>query len=135
MQIEEVRVAVGKQMGLSRTVSLYPGTLDAETRIKLLDYTNAFIAANPSLFTADQVRRAQAMVDAWGTNTPLQDTSFDWSALASEMGANALEAGEAVAGVGKGVLSTLKLTSWLLPLAVVVVVAIFLFGFFKKQTR
>lgn len=132
MTIEQVRIAVGKQFGISAADARAPAGLSDADRTRLFDYTNAFIAANPAEFTAAQVVIAKRMVDAWGINTPLLDTSFDWGMLADEVGSNVVAAGESIAGVGQGVLSAFKMSSWLIPVGVFVFVAIYLYKEFKK---
>lgn len=131
--ITQVRVLVGKQFGISEADAITPANLSPEERTRLFDYSNAYIAGHPDQFTADQVKRAKALVAAWGTNTPLLDTSFDWGALASEMGDNALKLGESVASVGQGVMSTLNMMKWLLPLVVAAFIGIWLWGEKKKR--
>jgi hypothetical protein len=130
--ITQVRILVGKQFGISEADARTPANLSPEERTRLLDYTFAYVAAHPGDFLPSQVAIAKQHVDSWGTNTPLLDASFDWGMLASEMGSNVVKAGEAVASVGQGVLNTFKLGSWLLPVAAVVLVGIYLWKAFKK---
>jgi len=132
MTIEQVRIAVGKQFGISEADARTPANLSPEDRTRLFDYTNQFVATHPANFTAAQVTIAKRMVDSWGINTPLLDTSFDWGMLASEVGSNVVKAGESIAGVGNGVLSLFKMGSWLIPAAGLVLVGIYLYREFKK---
>jgi hypothetical protein len=132
MTIQAVRIAVGKQFGISEADAIAPANLSPEERTRLLDYTAQFVATHPNDFTPAQVAVAQKQVDAWGINTPLLDTSFDWGMLASEVGSNVLKAGESIAGVGNGILSVFKMGSWLIPVAAFVFVAIYLYKEYKK---
>ena len=126
------RVLVGKQFGISEADAISPANLSDEDRTRLFDYTFAYVASHPEQFETRQVEIAQKMVAAWGTNTPLLDASFDWGLLASEMGDNALKLGESVASVGSGVMNTLNMAKWLLPVAALVLVGIYLWKAFKK---
>jgi hypothetical protein len=133
--VQDVRVLVGKTLGLSESDSMYPGNIDPETRIKLFDLTNAWIKDHPENFSTQQVKSATAMNAAWGTNTPLQDTSFSYGDFAGEVGNNIVAAGEDFASVGQGVLNTLKMGKWLIPTVAVVVLLIVLYGFYLKRTK
>ncbi|MFT3870475.1 MAG: hypothetical protein QM715_18655 [Nibricoccus sp.] len=130
--ITKTRILVGKQFGISEADAITPANLSPEDRTRLFDYTFAYVAQHPEQYEPRQVEIAKRHVAAWGTNTPLLDTSFDWGLLAREVGENVLKAGEAVASVGQGVLNTFKLGSWLIPVAAVVLVGIYLWKAFKK---
>lgn len=130
--ITKVRILVGKQFNISEADAITPANLSPEDRTRLLDYTFAYVADHPTQFTEAQVRIAKQNVAAWGINTPLLDTSFDWGMLASEMGDNAVKLGESVASVGQGIMGTFNMMKWLIPLAVLAFIAIWLWGQKKK---
>lgn len=130
--IQKVNILVGKQLGFSEADSLQPANLSASDRIKLFDYSFKYVADNPSQFEPRQVQIAKQHVAAWGIDKPLEDTSFDWALLGDEMANNALKIGESVASVGQGVMNTLNLAKWVLPLAGLTVVGILLYKFYKK---
>lgn len=123
---------MGKQFGISEADAVTPANLSPADRIKLLDYTFAYVANHPDQFDARQVTIARNHVAAWGIDSPLQDTSFDWSLLADEVGNNVLKAGESLASIGEGVLNLAKMGRWLIPLAGLVVAGILGWKLYKK---
>lgn len=122
--VTQTRILVGKQLGISEADATTPANLSPEDRIKLLDYTFAYIAEHPEQYEARQVEIAKRHVAAWGTSTPLLDTSFDWGMLASEVGKNVASAAEDVASIGKGVLNLASMSKWLIPLVGLALVGI-----------
>ena len=133
MDITDVRIAVGKQLGISEADARTPANLPQDQNIKLLDYTFAYVAKNPAQFTPSQVAIAQQHVAAWGTDTPLNDTSFDWGLLASEVGNNVVAAAEDVASIGQGVLNLASMGSWLIPLVWLTLVGIVVWKIYKAE--
>lgn len=133
MDITKVRILVGKQLGISEADAITPANLSQELNIKLGDYTFKYVADHPEQFEARQVAIAKQHVSAWGVDVPLQDTSFDWNLLANEVASNIAEAAEDVAGVGKGVLTTLSMARWLIPAAALGIVALIAWKYYKGQ--
>jgi hypothetical protein len=135
MTVKDVRILVGQSIGVSESDAVYPANLDDAMRIRLFDLTNAWVKDHPENFTSQQVKIATASNATWGTDTPLLDTSFSYTEFADEVGNNVVKAGEDFASIGQGVLGTLRMGSWLIPVVAVVLVAIFIYGFYLKQTK
>lgn len=122
---------VGKQLGFSAEDSSQPANLNDADRTKLLDYTFAFVASNPDKYEPRQVEIAKRHVEAWGTNTPLNDEGFDWQLLSSEIGNNIGEAVEDISGIGKGVLNLASMGKWLIPTVGIVLAGIIVYKFYR----
>ena len=133
MDLTTVRILVGKQLGISEADARTPANLSQELNIKLGDHVFKYVADHPDQFEPRQVEIARKWVAAWGTDTPLLNTSFDWGLLAHEIAANVESAAEDVAGVGKGVLTTLGMAKWLIPLAALTVVGLIVYKYAKGQ--
>jgi hypothetical protein len=131
--ITQVRILVGKQLGISEADAITPANLSQADSIKLMDYTFKYVADHPTQFTPQQVAIAQNHVAAWGTDVPLNDTSFDWGLLASEMGNNVLKAGEDIASIGNGVLNLASMGKWLIPLVGLTLVGIVVWKVYKSS--
>jgi len=133
--IKQVYIKVGKQLGLSEQESLYPGinNVSQEDSIKLGDYVFAYVYQHPEEFTAAQGAIAERHYKAWGTDTPLQDTSFDWGMLSSEIGNNVVNAAEDVASIGKGVLNLASMGKWLIPTIGLIVAGIVVYKFYNAS--
>lgn len=83
-----------------------------------------------------------ASVDRYNANVvlnnqfqPLEKTGVltDLSTFGTEFGNQALRVGDAVAQVGEGTISTLKLASWVIPVGALAVAAIYLISFAKSK--
>lgn len=133
MNITDVQILVGKQLGISEADARTPANLSPEDRTKLLDYTFAYVAEHPEQFEPRQVEIAKRHVAAWGTSTPLLDTSFDWAMLAREVGSNVGAAIEDVASIGKGVLNLASMGKWLIPLVGLTLVGIVVWKVYKSD--
>lgn len=129
--ITKLRIAVGKQLGYTAEESETPSKLSQADAVKLADYVFAYIANHPDEFAASQVAIAKQHFASWGTNTPLEDPSFDWGLLASEIGNNALKAGEDIASIGKGVLNLASMGKWLIPTIGIILAGIVVYKFYK----
>lgn len=120
--------AIRSNLGLSDVPSEW-------TYDERLAYNNAlatYINANPGVFSASDLAIANNELNQ--NNVSLSDTSFT-SGLSDFFGNledEAVSALDDIGGVGRGVLSTFRLASWVLPLAAVAVVIILLFAFRKK---
>jgi hypothetical protein len=104
--------------------------LSYEQRSAYAAKLSKIILENPDRFAPGTVATARGI--AAKKFSPLDDTSFDWGDFSSNLADEAVELGGAVAAVGEGVKNGLKLTSWLIPLALVAVVIIALVGFKKR---
>lgn len=131
MDVTQARILVGKQFGFSEEDSRAPANLSVEDRTKLLDYTFAYVAEHPEQFEPRQVDIAKRHVAAWGTNTPLNDTSFNWTLFKDEVGNNVANAVDDVASIGKGVLNLAGMGKWLIPVVGLSIAAIVVYKFYK----
>lgn len=128
--LQQAQAYIRATLGLSDDVSSW----SYDDRIAYNKALATYIAQNASSFPAQSVGTANAVLNEHAS--ALQDTGFlsDLSVFGSALGDEVLNAGDSVAGVGRGILSTLSSASWLIPLAAFIVVGILLFGFYKKQT-
>ncbi len=120
---------------VARTLGHDAGTFDPrsftyEQRTEYLNRLGAFITARPQLFTAGTLRTAAEL--AAKNYAPLSDPAPTFDAFADAFIDEAIETGAAVAAVGEGVKTSLTLTQYLLPLALVFAVFIALKNFDKK---
>lgn len=92
-----------------------------------------WIAANPDSVSLTDLSNAQANLN--GNYPALADTSFlsEGSDFFGYLEDEAIDAGNAVGGIGRGVLNLASLSAYIIPLAGIVVVVILLFAFKKKS--
>ena len=88
------------------------------------------IATYPDRFAPSQVTQAKAVEMA--DYSPLASSDFSFSDFGREVLNNAVAAGDSVAGVGQGVLSTFKLAKWVIPAVGITLVVFWLMGQKKK---
>lgn len=97
-----------------------------EERAKYNKALADIIATYPDRFAPSQVTQAKAVEMA--DYSPLASSDFSFSDFGEEVLNNAVSAGESVAGVGQGVLSTFKLAKWVIPAAGIALVVFWLMG-------
>ena len=125
----QVVSALRQQMGLNNDPSSWSYDEAQQYRLTLA----AYIQQNPGQFTAQDQTVASGVISA-GMN-PLDDTSV-WSDLdtfESAFADSALAAGQKIAGIGQGVLNTASLAQYAIPIALVIIAAIWLRGFNQRQ--
>jgi len=112
-----------------------PSDWTYEQRIAYNKTLADYILSHPDEF--DQTSALVASKVANQVYSPLEDTSFtsDLSIFGDELANQAIKAGESVAGVGNGVLSTFQIASWAIPVAALAVLGIALYGFYAKETK
>ena len=101
-----------------------------DQQITITNQMKAYIRDHPSEFPAQQKI----------ANTPDIQLTDEYTfgdkvaTFSEEFGNQALRVGEGVAGVGNGIVNTLSLAKWVLPLAGLAVAGILVYSFYLKQT-
>ncbi len=128
---EVAKANVRAALGLSENSSTW-------TNAEQIAYNKAlatYIAGNPDSFSDAQVTAANAVINRdYGTSP---DTSFTSSL--SEFGSafvdEAISAGEAVGGIGNGVLNLASLMRWLVPVTGIVLVGLFVWHIYSSKIK
>jgi hypothetical protein len=133
MTITELRIKIGREVtgdqSFDGSIAAY-SALDADQQITLTNRMKAYIRANPKEFSEVQVTAANKPDISLTGKYTAGDAISDFS---GEVGNQALEAGKSIASVGKGVLNTFNLASWLIPTVAVILVVLYLFGILQRQ--
>jgi uncharacterized membrane protein len=135
MTPQELRAKLGKEItgdsSFDGSPSAYAGA-SADDQVKITNAMKAYIRANPAGFspTAQSVALTPDIspIEHYTVGQAVAD-------FGDEFANQAIKAGEDIASVGKGVLNTFKLGSWLIPTAAVVVLGIAVYGFYLKQKK
>lgn len=95
----------------------------------------AYVLGHPASFGAQDSRTAQIVTAE--NPSALDDTSVsaNLSAFGSALTDEVVSAGDAVGGIGRGVLNVASLAQWVIPAAGVVFVCILLYAEYKKRTK
>jgi hypothetical protein len=117
-------------LGIDNQNGAAVGSMSYEQRTAYISALSEIIAKNSASFAPATVATAQAVLAK--SYSPLQDTSFDWEQFRGLLIDETLAVGAAAASVGEGVKTGLNLTRYLIPAALVVAVAIGLYGLKKK---
>lgn len=88
------------------------------------------IAKNPDAFSSQDVITAKDVEKK--DYSPLASSDFSFSEFGSAVVDNVVDAGNSVAGIGQGVLSTAKLAKWGIPLVAGTLLVFWLMGQKKK---
>ena len=99
---------------------------DDEDRTAYLAANAEFRQANPHLFTPAELNAGANYANA--ATVPAPEFSY-FKEFGKELGNRVEEIGGKVAGVGEGIFSSLSLMRWLIPVAVVALVGIWLWRF------
>lgn len=135
MTITELRAQIGKEVTGKSDFDGSPLAFQNATpdeQITIGNKMKAYIREHPSDFT-DQQKVVAATPDISLTESYTVANAV--SDFGGEFANQAIKAGEDIASVGKGVLNTFKLGSWLIPTAAVVVLGIVIYGFYRKQVK
>ncbi|MFA6287746.1 MAG: hypothetical protein WC661_10225 [Opitutaceae bacterium] len=127
------RIAAGKVGALGPNGELMTLDLSYSNRVSYEKTLAGIILKYPERFAPEEVSIAQGVANS---NLPSDLETYTIAEAASdfvdEAGNQALEIGKSVAAVGEGVKNTLNLSTWLIPVAVVVGVVILLFAFARR---
>ena len=123
-------IQIRSNLGLSEDLSGW--TFDE--RQAYMQAIAAYIQANPGEFNANSVGLAGQVSSAGPQQLLDNSPSAAVTQFEDEFLNNVVQAGNQVAGVGQGVLSTFSLAKYIIPLSAVAVVVILLFAFKKKVT-
>lgn len=136
MTIPELRVIVGRQMGLplafDGTRTAY-GNLTAAQQVTLTQGMLDYIRNNPGQFTSAQVETANVEGPRIAGAT-IEDTSFDWGMFGDEVANNALELADKFAGLGRGAADTVAAVGKILPFLAVGGLVLFVFFTVKNKS-
>jgi hypothetical protein len=90
------------------------------------------IATSPTSYTSQENSTALRVLNTG--YSPLDDTSFlsDLSTFGGALADEITDAGDAVGGVGRGLLSAFRISEWLIPLAFLAVAVLLFFALKKK---
>jgi len=135
MTITQLRAQVGQSItgdpSFDGSIPAY-AALSPNQQIDITNGMKAYIRAHPSEFGTVQNQVA---------NTPDIQHTEDYtvgqqiSDFTDEFGNQAMRVGESIASVGNGVLNTLNLAKYGIPIVGVIIVAIYLYGTYKKQIK
>lgn len=106
----------------------YPGPIPRDRLGEYMRTLSTEILINPGSYTATAVANARRYLEAPDA-APLETFGIGdaVTVFSTEFAAQAATVGNAAADVGRGVVNTARLVPWLLPLAVVTALGLFLF--------
>lgn len=110
------------------------GSLPAADQVRLADELMRYVIAHPSLFDADAVAVAHYHLTLPLSGKPLANADASLGDYAEALLDRVVDAGNAVGGIGRGVLNTARLAEWVIPAAGLCVVGILLYSFFVKNS-
>lgn len=128
--LEIAEASIRATLGLSAT----PSDWTYDERLAYNNALSTYVQRNSTSFSPEELAIAQRQ--SAENPTALDNTGFlsDLSSFGGAIADEAVSAGNSIAGVGKGVLSTFDMAKWLIPTVAILVVGILLFGLYKKQT-
>jgi hypothetical protein len=138
MTIQQARVFVGRQIGLSTN---FDGSRDAFRNLSAAEQTELtkqlikYIAQNPGDFTDAQVSTANVELGR-ADRLSIEDTSFDYDLFFNELETNAIQTiGQPLANIGNGVSNTVAALGKLLPFIAFGALAVLALPYILKATK